>query len=272
MSRLRFVVCATAATVAMQIAAGLALLLMPARAQEVGHTCVAYCDTGSAPSPQSPAGPVIVAPQSPSPEQLDAEQRAKIEAGQRLEEQQRRQSEAEFVRERDRAAHELKGVAGESGLKGTDTSALHQLPSAAAAGVAASSAGVMAAKPLSGSVFDTAGSSRPDAIAVPKIGGGEPPAAAALRSQIGPEGMKDAQIQQMFGEFAKLERTKADKQQALASVQKQIDSGNGDAAVLTAQKGTLENDLKRIDSDQQNAKNEIGKRLVDRGLTWNEGN
>jgi hypothetical protein len=216
--------------------------------------------------------PNSTAPSGPSPAQIEAARRAQIEANQQRQLEQQRASEARFAAERDAAAQGLKGVAGGSGLKGGDGAALHQLPSTTLTSTAASHFDNEPAKALSNCGFDNAlGCATATPVTVPKISGAKPPGVAALWDRLGPDAQKDPEIRQNVALLTKLENRKTEKQQQLADLKKEIGQGGGDASVLAAKKGTLENDLTQIDKDEQTAADQIGKRMADRHLSWNEG-
>jgi hypothetical protein len=217
--------------------------------------------------------PNEAAPSGPSPAQIQEQRREQIEADQQRQLSKDRGDAARFSADRDAAAQELKGVGGVSGLKTGDGTALHQLPSAALTSDAASQFGDTApAKDLSSCGFDdAAGCATATPVTVPKISGAKTAGVAALLDRLPPEAKKDPDIKQNIAFITKLEGRKTDKQQQLAEIKHEIDQGGGDATVLAAKKGTLENDLKQIDNDEQTATDQIGKRMADRGLAWNEG-
>lgn len=251
---------------------------------DTDHTCVYNCGDDSGASYSSGGCNVIcqgirgilgigtpAAPSGPSPAQIEAARRAQIEADQRRELAKQRASEASFAAERDAAAAELKGVGGASGLKGGDGAALHQLPSTTLTSTAARQFNNEPAKDLSSCGFDdTRGCATAAPVTVPKVGGAKPAGVAALWDSLPPAAQKDPEIKQNVAFLTKLENRRTEKQQQLAALEKQIGQGGGDAA-LAAKKGTLENDLKQIDKDEQKAAEQIGKRMADRHLGWNEG-
>ena len=70
--------------------------------------------------------------------------------------------------------------------------------------------------------------------------------------------------------YEKLDGRKIATQTKLAAVQKQIDSGAGDAEVLKARQATLNNDLKRYVADQAKTQNQIKTQLKTIKVDWVE--
>jgi|SRR5690242_18520153 len=254
---------------------------------DTDHTCVYNCgDDRSDSGPSYSGGGCNVicqgirgllgigtpsAPSGPSRAEIEAARRSQIEANQQWQAAQQRETEAKFNADRDAAAAELKGVADDSGLKSSDGSALHQLPNTKLTSTEAAGLDGAAAKAESNCGFDNArGCATAAPVSVPKIAGAKPAGVAALWARLGPEGRKDPEIKQNVALLSKLENRKSEKQQQLAALQAEIKQG-GDATVLAAKKGTLENALKQIDKDEQTAADQIGKRMADRHLSWNEG-
>lgn len=86
-----------------------------------------------------------------------------------------------------------------------------------------------------------------------------------------PDGAKeDPVIRASIAWFEKLEMRQAETKRKMDDFRKEIDSGVGDQVVLKAKSAALENDLKRNGADQEAAKDQIKKRLVDLSLEWDE--
>jgi tetratricopeptide (TPR) repeat protein len=153
----------------------------------------------------------------------------------------------------------------------TAETSLEQLSSIAKSGDKASNKqnGIETAKDLSNCAFGTGGlCDQPGSVSYPKIGG-QTPGAAQLAKYIPPAGQDDKQIQQSMAFYEKLDSEKIETQTKLAEIQKKIDSHTGDKKVLIAEKGTLNNDLKRTETDQANTQTQIKERLRDIHITWN---
>lgn len=129
-----------------------------------------------------------------------------------------------------------------------------------------------ASKDFSGCSFDTGACVRPlmPAITTPRIGGGERPVVAALKSTIPEGGRKLSAIKNAIGWFAKLEDQKAQDQERLVAIDKKLSAGFGDPAVLKAERATVANSLAGIDRDQQTAKDAIQKQLVSHHMDFVE--
>jgi tetratricopeptide (TPR) repeat protein len=157
-------------------------------------------------------------------------------------------------------------------------SARSQLPTVNRNSVQAErSPGAEAAKQKGGCGFDTMGpgcSTAPASEAVPAFRktDSDPPAVAALKFMIPAAAWAkhDPQIDQSVAWFAKLESEKSDKQDQLRALEQKIAQGEGDKAVLAAQKKTLEIGLARIGHYQARAKATIEKALKHYDLSWNE--
>jgi len=151
-------------------------------------------------------------------------------------------------------------------------STLEQLSSAAKSGQDAKKAGkIEEAKDVAGCGFDGAPCRAPDPIDFPKSTG-QMPGTMELASHI-PDDTKakdDPAIQNSLAWFDKLEKRKAETQMKIVDIQKQIDSGAGDPAVLKAKKSTLDNELNQDTASQVKAKDQIKRRLADLSLQWNE--
>jgi hypothetical protein len=97
------------------------------------------------------------------------------------------------------------------------------------------------------------------------------PAVAALKNMIPKAAWdrKDPRIAGGVAWFSKLETERAGAKSRLYAVQKQLESGTGDARIFAAEKQTLENEVRRIDADQKTAKKAIEEALKDDSLDWN---
>src|ERR1035437_823704 len=111
------------------------------------------------------------------------------------------------------------------------------------------------------------GATRDGSLQVPKVLG-QTPGAVDLESHIPAAAKSDKEIQQNMAYYEKLDGRKLDAQRKFVAVQQQIDNGTGDAKVLTAQKATLGNDLKRYEADQEHTQTQIQKRLKTINVPW----
>jgi Flp pilus assembly protein TadD len=103
-------------------------------------------------------------------------------------------------------------------------------------------------------------------------GVGKAPAVAALLSHIPQDDRvrNDDVIKTSVAWYSKLESDKAETQQKIADVQKQIDSKQGDPGILKIEQAQYTNDLQKIQQNQQTAQDAIKKQLVKLDLPWIE--
>jgi tetratricopeptide (TPR) repeat protein len=150
-------------------------------------------------------------------------------------------------------------------------SATDHLTSAAASSAAANDSAISQekAKNEADCAFGTAACAQATPIAINKVIG-QSPGAAQLASHIPSAALKDTEIQQRLAYYERIDGKKLDTQSQLAAIQRQIDTGGGDAAALNAQKATLNNYLKQYDADQADAQAKIKERLVAIKVPWNE--
>jgi hypothetical protein len=142
-------------------------------------------------------------------------------------------------------------------VQGSDTKAGDQLLSAAAAN------GNLTPN------YDAGGAKSAGSLKIPRVLG-QTPGAVDLESHIPAAAKSDKEIQQSMAYYEKLDGRKLDALAKVAAVQKQIDSGTGDANVLSAQKSTLDNEVKQYEADQQQTTSQIQKRLTTINVPWIE--
>ena len=149
------------------------------------------------------------------------------------------------------------------------TSTIEALGSAAESGKQAMTRPPEGAKEKIACTFATEACAEPaSAVSVPRISGGIPPL-QELIDHIPRQAWGDAEINGLVQWYAQREADKALKRRELGAVEKQI-AANESSAVLRSRKQTLMNDLDVIERDQNAAKEQIKKRLVDRSLEWKE--
>ncbi len=124
-------------------------------------------------------------------------------------------------------------------------------------------------KDLSNCQFDKDACRTPDAIEIARPAE-QTPGAMELASHLPAEALKNQEIQNSLAWYDKLEKGKAEGAREIAGIQKQIDGGNGDAAVLNARKAAVENSIQQMQVDQGRAKEQIKKRLLDLHHPWIE--
>jgi tetratricopeptide (TPR) repeat protein len=120
-------------------------------------------------------------------------------------------------------------------------------------------------------IFDTKGP-KIEAPPVDLRGVGKAPAVAKLLSHIpkNPVTTNDKEINASITWYSELESNRAEKQQQIADIQKQIDSKQGDQATLEIRKNQFKTDIQNLRQDQQNAEDAIKKRLVKLDMPWIE--
>ena len=196
------------------------------------------------------------------------------------EEREREARQAKFIRERDAVI--LKGSSGTNtlqfkglsdtsndGLKGSGTEAAAQLKTVDRHGretplLDNESANMTARKGFDTSGMKSGNLTYPDKHKYRQI----PP--SALERQVPPEAMGDTQIQQMLAWYRSLDAQKAETTQKIAAIKERQKQGTGDAAVLSAQLGTLTNQSRQIDTDQTDAKEATIGRVKHLGFKWVE--
>lgn len=154
-------------------------------------------------------------------------------------------------------------------------SALDQLSSAANSGKTAVDAydKKVATSPedaqrQAGCQFSDRNCAQPDHIQVPHPA--QTPGTADLLTHIPEDAQQDKKIQESVAWYQKYERNALETEGKLAEVQKQIDSGNGDPAILNAEKGTLTNQLNDQKKLQKMEEDDIKKQLVNIHAVWKE--
>jgi uncharacterized protein YlxW (UPF0749 family) len=123
------------------------------------------------------------------------------------------------------------------------------------------------AKGLSGCQFDTVGCKPSAPLTFVKS---DPVShdVDALAARIGGSGFKDTAVANAFGWYKTSTQNAVETQGKIATVQKQIESGQGDAKILAVQKTTLENQLKLYNADKATAEKQIGDRMLNLGLAF----
>jgi hypothetical protein len=149
------------------------------------------------------------------------------------------------------------------------TSALDQASSASKSGEDARTAVSPEEKRThSGYQFDDQPRRQPDHVEVPRWP--QTPATAGLLAHIPKAAWGDKKIQERVAWYDKHERAALEKQGNVAELQKQIDSGKGDQAVLAAQKSTLVTQLNEERKLQKIEVDAIKQQLVSDQLSWIE--
>ena len=191
--------------------------------------------------------------------------------------------QAKFERERDATVLKgslgtntprLKGLSGMTnyGLKGSGTEAGAQLKTVERHGRDAqdeASRGKDTARETARMGFDTPGTASGNLVYPDKNKYRQLPS-SALERQIPPKAMKDPQVQQTLAWYRSLDAQKAETTQKIVTVKEQQKHGIGDAAVLSAQLGTLTNRARQIDTDQTKATEAVKKQVKHLGFEWIE--
>lgn len=228
----------------------------------------------------------------------EAERQAELERQRKAEDERRRQEEAkrqaEFIRDRDATplrgstgiritpntsdGTALRGSTTDTGLRGLNSES--NTPQLRGSGTEAGSqlksaekhsreGGVLRDELSSDEAkkgFDTAGEKSGSLVYPDKKSGGR----STFGSTLPPEAKKDPQIQQSLAWHRKNESLKADTAKKIAAIKEQQKKGAGDEAVLSAQMGTLTNQLNQYTKDEAKAKQDIKARVKDLGLSWDE--
>jgi hypothetical protein len=152
-------------------------------------------------------------------------------------------------------------------------SSLDALTSAAKSGRDAAKRPLEQAHNLASCASDKSACATPDPLTVPKIDG-KPPGVTALIESI-PSGQReralnDPQIKMSLDWFQSREMDKSNARAQLAYLQQQVHNNGRDPAALRAQEQTLRYDLARIDRDQQTARNQIRRQLINLGIAFDE--
>lgn len=150
-------------------------------------------------------------------------------------------------------------------------STLDQASSAANSGTAASSDGISkeAAATEANCAFGTAACAAYTPVHIDKTVG-QTPGAVELASHIPDKAKNDPVIQAGLAYYEKMDGRKIDTKSKLEAIQKQIDSGTGDAKVLAAQQSTLSNDLKYYTGAEATTKAQIKEQLKSTNMAWDE--
>lgn len=148
-------------------------------------------------------------------------------------------------------------------------STIEALGSAAESGKEARTLPDEAAKEKLACIFATKACAEPArSVSVPGSGG-EISLLQDLIGHIPQQAWNDPVINGIVQWYAQRDADKALKRRELGAVEKQI-AGGASTAALAARKQVLMNDLDNIQRDQNAAKEQIKKRLVDRSLEWKE--
>ncbi len=254
-----------------------------------GYKCVANCGDEGGGGNSSPS-------YSP-PREYEAERRAQEDAAaarQRQQEETERierdrlaaekrekeEQQAKLIRERDAVVlkgssgtntPQLKGLSGtfNHGLKGSGTEAGAQLKTVERHGRETPVQDNKAASATAQMGFDTSGTASGNLIYPDKDKYRQLPP-SALEQQVPPEAMKDPQVQQTLAWYRSLDAQKAETTQKIAAVKEQQKQGTGDAAVLSAQLGTLTDQDRRIEKDKTTATKGAKAEVKRLGFEWIE--
>ncbi|TKB58801.1 MAG: hypothetical protein E8D49_10395 [Nitrospira sp.] len=166
---------------------------------------------------------------------------------------------------------QLKGLSGtsNSGLKGSGTEAGAQLKTVERHGRETPLQNNRSASATAQMGFDTPGTASGNLVYPDKNKYQQLPS-SALERQVPPEAMKDPQVQQMLAWYRSLDAQKAETAQKIVTVKEQQKQGTGDPAVLSAQLGTLTNQIKQINNDQTKATEDVKKQVKHLGFDWVE--
>lgn len=236
-----------------------------------------------------PNRPSTPSPSTPSRAQEDAaaerqRQQAETDRIERdrlaAEKREKEEQQAKFIRERDavvlkgssgKNTSQLKGLSGtiDYGLKGSGTDAGAQLKTVERHGRETPLQDNESASATARKGFDTPGIASGNLIYPDKDKYWQLPR-TALERQVPPKAMGDPQIQQMLAWYRSLDVQKAETAQKIATVKEQQNQGTGDAAVLSAQLGTLTNLKTQIDTDQTKAAEAVKKQVKHLGFDWVE--
>ena len=196
------------------------------------------------------------------------------------EKREREEQQAKFIRERDAVVlkgssgtntPQLKGLSGtfDHGLKGSGTEAGAQLKTVERHGRETPLQDNKSASATAQMGFDTPGTASGNLVYPDKNKYRQLPP-SALEQQVPPKAMGDPQIQRALAWSRDLDAQKAETTQKLATVKEQQKQGTGDPAVLSAQLGTLTNQLKQINNDQTKATETVKTQVKHLGFEWVE--
>ena len=255
-----------------------------------GGTISDYYNTAQAEGgchlPNRPSNPSA---STPSREQKDsaAERQRQQEETDRIardrlaaEKREKEEKQAAFIRERDAVVlkgssgtntPQLKGLSGtfNHGLKGSGTEAGAQLKTVERHGRETPLQDNKAASATAQMGFDTPGTASGNLVYPDKSKYRQLPS-SVLERQIPPKAMGDPQVQQILAWYRSLDAQKAETTQKIATIKEQQKQGTGDAAVLSAQLGSLTNQVRQIDTDQTKATEAVKKQVKHLGFDWVE--
>jgi hypothetical protein len=109
-----------------------------------------------------------------------------------------------------------------------------------------------------GCVFDGSGNC-PTGTPMTRPQRSGPPNAFIAQLAKNERAMADPELKKNYDWFLKLEGMVAEKRLQLAAIKKEIERGQGDAAVLKAKEKTIQNDIGLLNEDQKKAEQEIKK-------------
>lgn len=271
----------------------------------LAQTCTVYCPDGSRPSQDcdsnsdpcssssspgnsAPSHDYGAAQRAQEAEAAAAAERQRQQAeADRIERErlaeEKRQKDAKFVLDRDKAANSLKGSTGTntSQLKGTSGTDNYGLKGSADAGAQLKSVERHSSDALSSPVaekefltpgradrkmagdgFDTPGEASGNLVYPDKKQRQIPP--SALDKRVPPGAEKDPQIQKSLAWYRKLDAQKADKEKMIAEIKEQKKTSKD--PVLDTKIATLNNDLKIITGDQARVTETVEKQVKKLGF------
>jgi hypothetical protein len=196
------------------------------------------------------------------------------------EKREKDEQQAKFIRERNAVVlkgssgtntPQLKGLSStfDHGLKGSGTEAGAQLKTVERHGRETPLQDNELANKTARKGFDTSGMASGNLIYPDKDKYRQIPP-SALEQQVPPEAMGDPQVKQMLDWYRSLDAQKVETTQKIATVKDQQKQGTGDAAVLSAQLGTLTNQIRQIKTDQTKATEAVKKQVKHLGFEWVE--
>lgn len=263
-------------------------LSLPVCGEEIPWRCVSNCGGGgggySSPSYSPPrdyeaerrAQEAAAAERQRQQDEIDRIARDRVAA----ETRQKEEKQAAWIRERNAVVlkgssgtniPQLKGVSGtsNSGLKGSGTEAGAQLKTVDRHGRETPLQDNESANKTARKGFDTSGMASGNLIYPDKDKYRQIPP-SALERQVPPEAMDNPQVQRTLAWYRSLDAQKAETAQKIDTVKEQQKQGTGDPAVLSAQLGTLTNQIKQINNDQTKATETVKTQVKHLGFEWVE--
>lgn len=117
--------------------------------------------------------------------------------------------------------------------------------------------------------FDTQGNNSGNLVYPDRIRQ-QPALSSSLEAHVPQEARTDKLVSEQLAWSRQLDSQKAETDQKIAAATKQLKDGTGDAKVLTAHLGSLENQLKQIDKDQNKTTEAVKKQVKNLSLAWVE--